>query len=619
MNHIDPPPSEKKKTEGEEEGNGNEWGEFLHLPDQKFTDFDSIRNEIIRETDRVAGKGKAVSNNAIRLSVFSPNVLNLTLVDLPGITKVPVGDQPADIESQIRDMCVEFIKNPKSLILAVSPANSDLANSEAIKLSKVVDPEGLRTVGVISKIDLMDAGTDALEMLQGKTIPLKLGYVGVVNRSQADINKNLPIKEALRKEALFFKSHAAYRSMALRMGTPFLAKTLNNLLMNHIRDTLPDIKNKINSMVSDNRHELEGLGDVIVLDNKHSQGGVLLSLLSKYASNFTSVIDGKGEGETAAVGELYGGARIAYIFNEVFTRSIVALDPFENLSDDDIRTSIRNANGHRAALFVPEMSFELLVRRQIASIESLGLQCIDLVYDEIHRITALAETTEILRFGELRDRIIEVVRRLVRERLLSTRNMVSNLIQIELAHINTNHPDFVGGSRAVSNIMEKMAKDHEDDLKRKEDVKQRVNDNKGMNNNKSNPPPPLPSHGENKKEENNGGFMSYVWGGSSSSKSKPIDSVTAPTGGTSTTLPRVPEQVKATSHATEREIIEVNIIKSLIASYFAIVRKNFMDLVPKVKFKKREFFNVKLTFHSFIFSIGNYAFSCKSCKARTSK
>ncbi len=149
-----------------------EWGEFLHLPDQKFHNFDEIRNEIIKETDRVAGRGKSISNNAIRLSIFSPLVLNLTLVDLPGITKVPVGDQPADIETQIRDMCVEFIKNPNSIVLAVSPANSDLANSESIKMARIVDPDGSRTVGVISKIDLMDAGTDAIEMLQGKVSSL---------------------------------------------------------------------------------------------------------------------------------------------------------------------------------------------------------------------------------------------------------------------------------------------------------------------------------------------------------------------------------------------------------------------------------------------------------------
>ncbi|XP_010072862.1 PREDICTED: dynamin-2-like, partial [Pterocles gutturalis] len=81
--------------------------------------------------------------------------LNLTLIDLPGITKVPVGDQPQDIEYQIKDMILQFISRESSLILAVTPANMDLANSDALKLAKEVDPQGLRTIGVITKLDLI--------------------------------------------------------------------------------------------------------------------------------------------------------------------------------------------------------------------------------------------------------------------------------------------------------------------------------------------------------------------------------------------------------------------------------------------------------------------------------
>ena len=102
-------------------------------------------------------------------------VLNLTLVDLPGMTKVPVGDQPADIEFQIRDMLMQFITKENCLILAVSPANSDLANSDALKLAKEVDTTGVRTIGVITKLDLMDEGTDAKDILENKVYPLRRG------------------------------------------------------------------------------------------------------------------------------------------------------------------------------------------------------------------------------------------------------------------------------------------------------------------------------------------------------------------------------------------------------------------------------------------------------------
>ena len=131
---------------------GLEWGEFLHLPGQKFHDFNEIRNEIQRETDRVTGHNKGLSNRPINLKIFSPFVLNLTLVDLPGITKVPTGDQPEDVEEQIRVMCYEYISNPNAIILAVTAANQDLVNSDGLKMARSVDPEGKRTIGVLTKV-----------------------------------------------------------------------------------------------------------------------------------------------------------------------------------------------------------------------------------------------------------------------------------------------------------------------------------------------------------------------------------------------------------------------------------------------------------------------------------
>lgn len=243
-----------------EEPTSLEWGEFLHLPGQKFTDFTEIEAEIVRETDRATGRNKGVSKKPIFLKISSPNVLNLTLVDLPGITKVSVGDQPADIEEQIHSMCMSFISNPNSIILAVTAGNSDLANSDALKLAKVADPEGERTIGVLTKLDLMDPGTDASEMLQNRVIPLRRGYVGVVNRGQRDVAGKTSIAAALKKEQLFFKEHAAYRSMLNRCSTPTLSRMLNQILMHHIRDCLPDIKNRITGMMIDINQEIDALG-----------------------------------------------------------------------------------------------------------------------------------------------------------------------------------------------------------------------------------------------------------------------------------------------------------------------------------------------------------------------
>lgn len=89
-----------RNVEGSGDSEGD-YGVFSHLPDKRFTDFTEIRREIERETERVAGRGKQVSPIPIHLKVVSRNVIDLTLLDLPGLTKVPVGDQPNDIEVRL--------------------------------------------------------------------------------------------------------------------------------------------------------------------------------------------------------------------------------------------------------------------------------------------------------------------------------------------------------------------------------------------------------------------------------------------------------------------------------------------------------------------------------------
>ena len=124
-------------------------------------------------------------------------------------------------------MVLKQIQKPNAIILAVTAANTDLANSDGLKLAREVDPEGQRTIGVLTKVDLMDEGTDVVDILAGRIIPLRLGYVPVVNRGQRDIANNRTISYALESEKNFFENHKAYRNKSSYCGTPYLARKLN--------------------------------------------------------------------------------------------------------------------------------------------------------------------------------------------------------------------------------------------------------------------------------------------------------------------------------------------------------------------------------------------------------
>ncbi|KAM6292342.1 dynamin-1-like protein isoform 3-T3 [Porphyrio hochstetteri] len=570
-------PEDGRKTAGDEndpatwknprhlskEIDAEEWGKFLHTKNKIYTDFDEIRQEIENETERISGNNKGISPEPIHLKIFSSNVVNLTLVDLPGMTKVPVGDQPKDIELQIRELILQFISNPNSIILAVTAANTDMATSEALKIAREVDPDGRRTLAVITKLDLMDAGTDAMDVLMGRVIPVKLGIIGVVNRSQLDINNKKSVVDSIRDEYGFLQKK--YPSLANRNGTKYLARTLNRLLMHHIRDCLPELKTRINVLAAQYQSLLNSYGEPV-----EDKSATLLQLITKFATEYCNTIEGTAK--YIETSELCGGARICYIFHETFGRTLESVDPLGGLNTIDILTAIRNATGPRPALFVPEVSFELLVKRQIKRLEEPSLRCVELVHEEMQRIIQHCSnysTQELLRFPKLHDAIVEVVTCLLRRRLPVTNEMVHNLVAIELAYINTKHPDFADACGLMNNNIEEQRRNR---LAR--ELPSAVPRDKAAS-----------GAGDVTQEPGTGSWRgmlktSKAEESSAEEKSKPAAALPAsPQKGHAVNLLDVPVPVARKLSAREQRDCEV--IERLIKSYFLIVRKNIQDSVPK--------------------------------------
>lgn len=535
-----------KEIEANEESGENPWGygAFLHRGEQRYYNFDDICQEIQQDTDKVSGSNKGISSESITLRIYSPHVLNLTLCDLPGITRVPVGDQPEDIETQTIDLVKKYINNPNSIILVVHAANTDLAVCEALRIAQQVDPDGRRSVMVCTKIDLMDAGTDAVELLTGKVIPLKMGIVGVVNRSQQDIISKKLIEASLKDEADFFRRK--YPGLSNKNGTGYLTHLLSRMLMNHIRDCLPELKSRVTHLTFTYQNQLTDLGSDLT-----EKGPLLLSIIHRFSSSYAEAIEGRTK--DIDVSKLYGGARICYVFHSTFYKTVTDIKPLDSIGSYEIITAMRNSSGIRSSLFLPEVAFDLLVKQQIQKLKEPSLKCVQLIFEELQKIllNCIKGIPELERFYLLEERILDIIYEILRDRLPITNEMVENLIKIELAYINTSHPDF----QLPKSFPESQQ------LQVKTPETQPINQLTY-----------IPAH-HNNQVPGTGLFGLFGRG-----RGEEVD---APQGVTGPECVPSSNQEPSTLAITAKDNRDCELIKQLIETYFNIVRKNILDSIPK--------------------------------------
>ncbi|KAH6767338.1 dynamin-like protein [Perilla frutescens var. hirtella] len=372
---------------------GREYAEFGHLPRKKFTDFAAARKEIADETDRETGRSKQISAVPIYLSIYSPNVVNLTLIDLPGLTKVAVDGQSESIVADIENMVRSYIEKPNCIILAVSPANQDLATSDAIKISREVDPKGERTFGVLTKIDLMDKGTDAVDILEGRSYKLQFPWIGVVNRSQADINKNVDMIAARRREREYFSETPEYKNLAQRMGSEHLGKVLSKHLEAVIKSRIPSLQSLINKTIIDLETELSRLGKPIATD----AGGKLYMIME-----ICRVFDGIFKEHLDGVRP--GGDKIYNVFDNQLPAALKRLQFDKHLAMENVRKLITEADGYQPHLIAPEQGYRRLIETALITIKGPAEAAVDAVHailkDLVHK--SINETVELKQYPSLR-------------------------------------------------------------------------------------------------------------------------------------------------------------------------------------------------------------------------
>ncbi|PIN09978.1 Vacuolar sorting protein VPS1, dynamin [Handroanthus impetiginosus] len=293
-------------------------------------------------------------------------------------------------------MVRSYVEKPNSIILAISPANQDIATSDAIKLAREVDPSGERTFGVLTKLDLMDKGTNALDVLEGRSYRLQQPWVGIVNRSQADINRNVDMMAAREKEREYFATSPDYAHLANRMGSEYLAKLLSRHLESVIRARIPSITSLINKSIDELESELDHLGRPIAVD-AGAQLYTILELCRAFDRIFKEHLDGGRP----------GGDRIYGVFDNQLPAALRKLPFDRHLSLQNVKKVVSEADGYQPHLIAPEQGYRRLIEGALSYFRGPAEASVDAVHFVLKELVrkSMAECQELKRFPSLQSTI----------------------------------------------------------------------------------------------------------------------------------------------------------------------------------------------------------------------
>lgn len=421
-------------------------------------EIDKITKNIKSLTEKYAGNGMGISDKEIFLKIYSPNVPNLNLVDLPGLTMVACTDQgqPKDIKIQIQNMIKKYISSERTIILAVMPAREDLEADYALDFIKEIDPNGDRTLGVLTKIDLMNKGTNISKYLLNnvsRDLKLKYGYFAIKNRSHSQC-ETMNILEGLKAEQEFFNSHSIYGSIRCpeRLGIGNLGKTLSTILVSNIRKYIPDILSEISIQKVELEKKINLMGNPVPQSNE-DKTILLNSIINKISSDFIDSIDKRGF-------EINSGRKIKDIFLK-FKNKINYLNPFsfEFCNDLYLKDIILNCEGNHMSFPLPPIEvlesclsdpkkkpFNVLLPVSISCIKEISELLINLVKELINK-------EDIKRFGKLANNIQDAINAMILNNQENTISKIEEIIETEQNYIWTDDKIFLDNLQKMFNNM----------------------------------------------------------------------------------------------------------------------------------------------------------------------
>ena len=460
---------------------GQPWAIFEERKGKKFTDFIEVRKTIEALTDEVCGKECNILDKPIVLNVYSQTCPDLTLVDLPGVTRVPIKGQPANIEEVTKNMCRRYADDPLTIILCVIAANSDIATSDGLKLAKEIDTTGSRTLGVLTKLDIMDAGTDARKALMNEEIPLKLGYVGVKNRSKQDLIDKIPMAEASRKEREFFKSHPAYKNLpAGHLGTDVLINKLTKIYFRIIRENLPRIIKAINDRVKTAEEELAGLGQPMPTDDAGKMS-LLWNMINEYCDIFRKVLQGKfnNKGQSFLEGE--GGFKIKILYKKLLEEFTGNYKATAGYKDEEINYALTIHEGDSIPGFPSVDAFIYLLRPQLEKLKDPIEECFQEVFQYLDFLSGKILEKTFTRFPQAVNDMSDLVSNYLMEERDKTKYLIDSIVEMEINYLFTNDYDYLNN---YTTFIPKQSQQNMSNSPSGSDInnKNNINNNNNMNN-----------------------------------------------------------------------------------------------------------------------------------------
>lgn len=428
-----------------------EYGEFPALGLGKITDFASIQKTLTDLNLAVPAKD-CVSDDPIQLSIYSPNVPDLSLIDLPGYIQVSGLDQPPELKQKIADLCDKYIQ-PPNVILAISAADVDLANSTALRASRRVDPRGERTIGVVTKMDLVEPARGA-NILGDRKYPLRLGYVGVVSRVPASSGGLFSrgsgsITAAISKnENAFFSAHPLEfgPESELSVGTTTLRKKLMHVLEQTMAASLQGTSDAIHQELEEATYEFK----VQYNDRPLSAESYLAESLDAFKHSFKEFAESFGRPQVRELLKEELDQRVLDLLAQRYwNKPITDLTPA--LIEPDPLTSLPRADPeslywHRKLEASSSTLTKLGIGRLATTVVANALQ------SEVDR---LINTSTFSTHPFARQAITDASSGILNERFYSTSDQVENCIKPYKYEIEVDDNEWAKGRQNVSAVLKK--------------------------------------------------------------------------------------------------------------------------------------------------------------------